>query len=130
MKTTTLRAGTMGVAGLVTAGLLAFPLGAASAGTDDRGLKRDDDTPDLVLVSDDDDDDDTGLGKRGGTNTNTNTGGTRTRSRDNTRTGANSGRDRSRAQARKDWTRDGAGRNRVDWSQNRTNDRSRHNTRG
>ncbi|MCD4527248.1 hypothetical protein [Nocardioides sp. cx-173] len=133
MKLTTLHVGTLGVAGLVTTGLLAFPIGAATAGSDDQGLKRDDDTPDVVLVADDDDDD-TGLGKRDGTHTNT-SGGTHTRtggthSRDQTRTGRDSGRDHSRDRVGMDWTSDGAGNNRVDWSQNRTNDRSRHNTRG
>jgi hypothetical protein len=133
MKLTTFRVGTLGVAGLVTTGLLAFPIGAATAGKDDQGVKRDDDTPDVVLVADDDDDD-TGLGKRDGTRTNTN-GGTHTNTNgtntnDQTRTGRNSGRDHSRDRVVKDWTSDGAGKARVDWSQNRTNDRSRHNTRG
>lgn len=128
MKITTLRVGTLGVAGLVTTGLLALPIAAATAG-DDQLLKRDDDTPDVVLVDDNDDDDDTGLAKRDGTNTNTGTSaGTNTN--DNTRTGARSGRDRSWNKVRKDYTRDGAGERRVDWSQNKTNDRSRHNTRG
>jgi hypothetical protein len=127
MKITTLRVGTLGVAGLVTTGLLALPLSAATAG-DDQILKRDDDTPDVVLVDDSDDGDDTGLAGRDD-NTNTSTGaGTNTN--DNTRTGARSGRDRSWAKQRKDLTRDGAGERRVDWSQNKTNDRSRHNTRG
>lgn len=116
MKLTTLRLGTLGVAGLVTTGLLALPISAATAG-DDQVLKRDDDTPDVVMVNDDDDDDDTGLG--GQTDTN-----------DDTNTGARSGRDRSWAKQRKDLTTDGPGAQRVDWSQNNTNDRSRHNTRG
>ena len=128
MKITTLRVGTLGVAGLVTTGLLALPITAAIAG-DDQVLKRDDDTPDVVLVDDSDDDDDTGLAKRDGTNTNTNSSaGTHTN--DNTRTGARSGRDRSWAKQRKDFTQDGPGERRVDWSQNKTNDRSRNNTRG
>ena len=134
MKLTTFRVATMGLAGLVTTGLLTFQITAASAGTDDQGLKRDDDTPDVVVVTDDDDDDDTGLGKRHHTNTNT-SGGTQTRTRgthtnDQTRTGRASGRDHSRDRVVKDWTHDGAGKVRVDWSQNHTNDRSRHNTRG
>lgn len=127
MKITTLRVGTLGVAGLVATGLLALPISAATAG-DDQVLKRDDDTPDVVLVDDSDDDDDTGLAGRDGTNTNTGADGTNTN--DDTRTGANSGRDRSWAKQRKDFTQDGAGERRVDWSQNQTNDRSRHNTRG
>jgi hypothetical protein len=131
MKITTLRAGTIGIAGLVTTGLLALPLTSATA--DDTLLKRDDDTPDLVLVADDDDDDDTGLGERDGSNTNTNTNtrsSAQSNTRDHTRSGANSGRDKSRAKVKKDWTTDGPGKKRVDWSQNRTNDRSRNNTRG
>jgi hypothetical protein len=81
-------------------------------------LKREDDTPDIVLMSDDDDDDDT-------------TGVSRTgNSGDRSRTGVRSGRDDSRSsRARRDWTHDGAGPWKRDWSANRTNDRSRHNSR-
>ncbi|SDO17726.1 hypothetical protein SAMN05192576_3561 [Nocardioides szechwanensis] len=126
MKITTLRVATLGMAGLVTTGLLALPISAATAG-DDQVLKRDDDTPDVVLVDDSDDDDDTGLA--GQTNPNTGTGAADD-TNDDTNTGARSGRDQSRAKQVKDLTTDGAGAQRVDWSQNKTNDRSRHNTRG
>ena len=72
-------------------------------------------------------------------NTGTNTGGT------NTGTGTSSGdqndatnsrftkvsrdRDLSRADKTRDRTKDGAGTAKRDWSQNRTNDRSRNDTR-
>ena len=59
MRTKTLTIGTMGLAGLVTTGMLAFPVTSAFAGDDSSqtAFKRDDDTPDVVLVADDDDDD-------------------------------------------------------------------------
>lgn len=130
MKITTasaLSAGTLGLAGLVTAGLLAMPATATSAGAaDDQYLKRDDDTPDIVLVADDDDDDDTNA--RDNTNTNTQ-GQTRTRTNDNTGTGAATGRDKSRERLQRDFTQDGPGAQKRDFSARHTNDRSRNNTR-
>lgn len=134
MKITTLRVGTLGVAGLVTTGLLALPLSAATAG--DQLLKRDDDTPDVVLVSDDDDDDTVDRNARsavsntGSRDDNTRTGRDNTGSRDNSRTGSRSGRDNSYSKQKRDWTTDGPGKRKIDWSQNQTNDRSRNNTRG
>ena len=86
--------GTLGLAGLVTTGLIAWqaPLALADEGRDDRGrddrftaVKRDDDAAAVITTVDDDDDDDTGLGN--GTHTRTRGGddgvatdtGTRTR---------------------------------------------------
>ncbi len=114
-----------GLAGLVTAGLMALPASAAATGFDEYA-KRDDDAADVVLVNDDDDDnDDDGPLLRDDT--------TRSRSGnsgDNSRTGANSGRDDSRSRrAVKDWTGDNTNTRKRDWSRNHTNDRSRHNTR-
>ncbi len=131
MRTNMLTIGTMGLAGLVAGGLMAFPITASAAGSKDQVVKRDEDTPDVVLVTDDDDDDD-GPGARGtGTNTNTNTGGgTKTGTNTNTRTGTRSGRDNSWTHARKDFTKDGPGGKTRDWSQNQTNDASRYDTRG
>ncbi|WP_134766382.1 hypothetical protein [Nocardioides sp. 1609] len=138
MKITTLSFGTLGVAGLVAAGLMSLPTSGATAApavTDGPAdvVKRDEDTLEVVLVADDDDDDtnardtdtrtrDTNTNTRGGTNTNS-------RSRnDGTGTGTRTGRDDSRERRVNDWTRDGGDRTR-DWSANQTNDRSRHNTR-
>jgi hypothetical protein len=147
MGTSSLRIATIAVAGTVTAGLLAFPVASFAAGSDDA-VKRDEDTPDVVLVADDDDDDtnanrdgtNTGTGTNGNTGTGTNTGGT------NTGTGTGSGdqndptnsrvtdvsrdNDLSRSDKTRDWTRDGAGDRTRDWSQNLTNDASRNDTRG
>ncbi len=118
--------GTLVLSGLLTAGLLALPVAAvASSAGDATVVKRDEDGTELVLVAADDDDDDTGLQRQTRTRTQ---GQTRTRTR--TRTGANSGRDNSRGVARADWTHDGPGARKRDWSANHTNDRSRHNTRG
>jgi hypothetical protein len=137
MRTNILSLGTLGIAGLVTAGLLSLP--ATGAFADQDAVKRDEDTPDLVLVADDDDDDTNARDGDTSTNSGTNTGNT------NTNTGTRSGdqndptnsrftkvsrdQDRSRADKTRDRTRDGAGQSKRDWSQNRTNDRSRNDTR-
>ena len=130
MKTNPLAVGTLGIAGLLAGGALAFP--ATGTFADRDAVKRDEDTPDIVLVADDDDDD---TNSNSGTNTgNTNTG-TGTNSGDqndptNSRQSAVSrDRDLSRSDKTRDFTRDGAGDRKRDWSQNRTNDRSRNDTR-
>lgn len=140
---TLLTTGTLGVAGLVAAGLLALPAtsgASASATAGDPWVKRDEDTADVVLVADDDDDDtndDTRATRdTDRTNAATNSGrdtrsnnNTRSRTNDRTGTGAATGRDDSRQRAGKDWTQDGPGAQKRDWSVRSTNDRSRHNTR-
>ena len=73
---TLLKTGTIGLAGLVTAGLVAWPAMTANASDDQAAAKRDDDTQVVVTTVDDDDDDDTGLR---GTNTRTRGGGAPTR---------------------------------------------------
>lgn len=113
---------TLAVAGLVTVGLLSLQGGAVTASDD--VAKRDEDTPDIVLVADDDDDD---------TNDNSrNTGDSRSRA-DNTnsrKTAVSRDRDRSRGDLTRDWTGDGKGdKKKRDWSANKTNDRSRNDTR-
>lgn len=126
MKINPLRIMTLGLAGLVATGLIAFQQGA-SASTDQSALKRDEDTPDVVLVDDEDDDDSNRLLAR---DDNTDTNSRSGNSGDASRTGAASGRDDSRSGRRvKDWTGDNTNTRKRDWSQNRTNDRSRHNTR-
>ena len=119
--------GTLGLAGLVGAGLMTLPGSTVAANLgDDAATKREDNLTELVLVDDDDDDD---------TNDSTNsksrfTGSSRS-TRDNTRsnfTKVSRDRDISRSDKTKDWTRDGGSRTR-DWSANRTNDRSRNDTR-
>ena len=128
--------GTLGLASLVTTGLIAWqaPLAVADQGSDDSGrddrhhskaFKRDDDSQ-AVVTTVDDDDDDTGLDN--GTNTGTNTGadagtdtGTQTRGGDT---------DHSRDASVRDLTSDGPGSGNVDHSRHHTNDGTRHNTRG
>jgi len=115
-------AATMGIAGLVTVGLLS--LSNMSASAEDGYAKRDEDAVDLVLMDDDDDDD---------TNddTNSNTGNSAS-TNDNTAsnfTGVSRDRDLSRSDKTRDWTRDGSGDRKRDWSGNKTNDRSRNDTR-
>jgi hypothetical protein len=114
----------LGVAGLTAVGLVAMssPVTTAAA---DEAAKREDDAPALVLVADDDDDDtndDTRTRSRTGASRDTN---------DHTRsnfTGVSRDRDHSRGDKTRDWTRDGGDRTR-DWSANKTNDRSRNDTR-
>ncbi len=148
MKKKPVVAAATGMVGLMATGLavslLAWP---ADAGSSDLAFKREEDTADVVLVNDDDDltdddiatdgivtrqthqslrarDDDTRTRTR---NTGTNTGN----SGDRSRTGNRSGRDDSRSgRAKVDWTQDGPGGTKRDWSRNKTNDPSRHNTRG
>jgi hypothetical protein len=131
MRITTLATGTAGLAGLVAAGLLTFPTAASgSSDSQDQIYKRDEDTPDLVLVVDDDDDDD--RARAANLRDDTNDGDTRTnntRTNDNTGTGRQTGLDHSRNRQVKDYTNDGKGSHNRDFSANHTNDRSRHNTR-
>lgn len=122
--------GTLGLAGIVGAGLMALPGSTVAASTgDDQVAKREDHVTELVLV-DDDDNDDTNDGT--GTNTRSrNTGASRS-TNDNTRsnfTRVSRDRDLSRCDKTKDWTRDGGSRTRA-WTADRTNDRSRNDTRG
>lgn len=130
MKRTTLTLGTVGIAGLVTSGLLALPVTSAFA-DDDTVLKRDEDTPDVVLVADEDDDD--AANRMAGTDTDThsrNTSGVDSNDATNSRhTAVSRDRDRSWGDKTRDRTRDGAGDRKRDWSANRTNDRSRNDTR-
>jgi hypothetical protein len=122
--------GTVGLASLVSTGLMTFQAQTAFAGqgSDDRqqAFKRDDDTPDVVMTVDDNDDDDTGLGQRD-TNTGTGTG---TNTNGGTSTGVSRDRDNSRGNHVRDLTNDGPGRNNVDHSRHQTNDGTRHDTRG
>lgn len=122
--------GTLGLAGLVGAGIMTLPgTTVAADSTDDAVAKREDNVTELALVADDDDDD-TG----DGTNTHSrsrNTGFSRS-TNDNTRsnfTKVSRDRDLSRSDKTKDWTRDGGSRTR-DWTGKKTNDRSRNDTRG
>lgn len=95
--------GSLGLAGLLGAELLAMPGATVAAPSEGTFLKRDEDVSEVVLVADDDDTFD------------------RSRTRDT----------RSRytaSRSTRDHTRDGGDRNR-DHSQNRTNDRSRNDTR-
>jgi hypothetical protein len=116
---------TMGITGLATVGLLSLTNLSAGAQTD--YAKRDEDAVDLVLM-DDDDDDDTNDDTGGDTS---NTGNSASTS-DNTAsnfTAVSRDRDLSRSDKTRDWTRDGAGDQKRDWSGNKTNDRSRSDTR-
>lgn len=134
MMNTLLKTGSLGLAGLVATGLVAWQAPVAVARDDDRGhqstkaFKRDDDSQSAVTTVDDDDDDDTGFGQKG-TQTRTRTG----RGGDGTNTDTNTdtrGRDDSRGTRTRDRTHDGPGRDRVDHSRHHTNDGTRHNTRG
>lgn len=119
---TALRTSLLGVAGAVTVGLIAMGNTTAVSANEDVA-KRDEDTPQLVLVDDDDDDD---------TNdTSRNTGFSRSTG-DNTRsnfTRVSRDRDLSRSDKTRDWTWDG-GKKKRDWSGKKTNDRSRNDSRG
>ncbi|GAB2859976.1 hypothetical protein [Nocardioides pacificus] len=118
---------TLGLTGMVAVGLLALQSPSVSA-VNDEASKREDDVPELVLVADDDDDDtnadDTSRSRNTGFSRSTN---------DNTRsnfTRVSRNRDLSRSDKTRDWTQDGPGKRKRDWSANKTNDRSRNDTRG
>jgi hypothetical protein len=102
---------------------LTLPLGGAAvagdAGDDAAALPRRDDEPGTLFAADDDGGDDD----------------TRSRSRKsfdrtNSRfTGVSRDGDWSRRDLTRDWTRDGPGGKKRDWSRHQTNDRSRNDTR-
>ncbi|NYG55593.1 hypothetical protein [Nocardioides perillae] len=115
-------ASVLGLTGLVTVGLLS--LQAPSVSADPELAKREDDTPELVLVADDDDDDTNDQTRSRNTGVSRSTGdGTRSNF-----TRVSRDRDLSRSDKTRDFTRDG-GKLKRDWSANRTNDRSRNDTR-
>lgn len=112
---------------LMLAALFAFgSFGVALANgarNDDLAAKREEDAREVVALADDDDDDgdDDSGSFTSGVNSNDRTGSGHSRvSRD---------RDRSRGDNTRDKTRDGKGGKKRDWSANRTNDRSRNDTR-
>jgi hypothetical protein len=112
------------LAGTLTGALMAYAVPTAFAG-DYQAFKRNEDTPDVVTTLDDDDDDDSG-----GDNTSFNSGTGNSNDGTNSReTRVSRDKDRSRDDLTKDRTRDGKGPSKRDWSQNRTNDRSRNDTR-
>ena len=116
---TQLRTRSLVLAGTLTGALMAYAVPTAYA-VGDEAFKRNEYTPDVVTTVDDDDDDDTTFNSgTGDSNDGTNSRETRV-SRD---------KDRSRDDLTKDRTRDGKGPSKRDWSQNRTNDRSRNDTR-
>ena len=120
--TTALSTGVLGIAGAVSIGLLSLQ----GISTADEAVKREDDAPELVLVSDDDDGDDSNDTDDGGTNT-----GVSRSTGDNTAsnfTRVSWNRDASRSDKTRDWTWDGGSKKR-DWSDNRTNDQSRNDSR-
>ncbi len=124
---------TLGLAGVVGAGLLALPGATITAGADEEvAVKREDNVAELVLVSDDDDDDSADDSRSGVSKTTVGTGSSRSRA-DGTNskyTAVSRDRDRSRGDLTRDWTRDGKGdKKKRDWSANKTNDRSRNDTR-
>jgi hypothetical protein len=116
-----------GTATLLAAGLLSTS--TASAAESDL-VKREEDRVDLVLVDDRDDDDtndDTSTGGNTGFNSGTGNSNDATGSRF---TAVSRDRDLSRGDKTRDWTKDGSGDLKRDWSANRTNDRTRNDTRG
>ena len=120
----------LGVAGLTAFGLIGMSSPVVSSAADEAA-KREDDAPSLVLVADDDDDDTFDDDTNDDTDSPSYTGQSRdTNDNTNSRvTGVSRDRDKSRGDKTRDWTRDGGDRTR-DWSANKTNDRSRNDTRG
>jgi hypothetical protein len=115
---------TLGLAGIVGAGLIALPGTTVAASIDDdAATKREDNVTELVLVDDDDDTADNTRSRNTGISRSTN---------DNTRsnfTRVSRDRDLSRSDKTRDFTFDGPGDRTRDHTANRTNDRSRNDTR-
>ena len=110
------------VAAVFGFGLIFAGLSATAAWAGDDVAKRDDDARELVLVADDDGDDDDDSRDNSGTgNSNDATNSVVSRVSRN--------RDLSRDDRTRDKTRDGAGALKRDWSDNRTNDQSRNDSR-
>jgi hypothetical protein len=135
-----IRGSVIGLAGAVGAGVLAWPV-AAVADNDEVSFKRQEVDASLVAL-DDEDDDDTNARKAGKDTGSRDQASRDTRSkaskqsrskksRDKTnsrKSKVSRDRDRSRGDLTRDWTRDGGDRTR-DWSANKTNDKSRNDTR-
>lgn len=124
-----IRGGVFTLAGLVGAGVVAWPAVAQARGNgngDDAAIfKRDDQAVELVAVQDDDDDD-TNDDETNNTNT-----GVSNPTNDNTAsnfTAVSRDRDLSRSDKTKDWTKDGGDPTR-DVTADGTNDQSRNDTR-
>lgn len=114
----------LGISGVVTVGLFAMQAPTVTANVGDEFAKREDDSAELVLVDDDDDADSNG-------DTSRFTGYSRSTG-DNTRsnfTRVSRDRDWSRSDKTRDWTHDGVGPWKRDWSGGRTNDNSRNDSR-
>lgn len=127
MKTKLIPTSLLGVAGLTTVGLLGMTAPTTLSSADELA-KRDEDAVELVLVADDDGGDDD-ITDGGGDDTNTGLSAATNDGTNSAFTGVSRDRDASRSDKTRDWTRDGGDRTR-DWSSNRTNDRSRNDTRG
>lgn len=139
MSSTIIRTGVAALGATIALGGVAWGASSMSTANADQPAvtKRLDGDDAVVLVADDDDDDDGA--RKADTNTNTRsrisrgTRHSRVSARSNDRTRSNKtrvsrDRDRSRGDKTRDWTRDGGDRTR-DVTANRTNDRSRNDTR-
>jgi hypothetical protein len=119
--------GRTGVAALALS-VLASPAAAfaATGETSEVTLRREDDAAEVVVAQDDDRDrlDGTGDSRSGYTS------GVNSRDATGSRhTAVSRDRDRSRGDKTRDWTKDGKGGLKRDWSGGHTNDRSRNDTR-
>jgi hypothetical protein len=124
---TLMRKSALALVGLMSGALVAYAVPAANAAKD-AVYTRAEDSADVVMTMDDDDDDDSNDNTDNSRSFNSGTGN----SNDNTNsreTRVSRDRDLSRDDLTKDRTNDGPGKNNRDWSQNRTNDRSRNDTR-
>jgi hypothetical protein len=130
-----IRGSIVGLAGAVGAGVLAWPAVAGNGAdrqADDVYLKRNEQAGELVTVDDDELEDDDELHLVADTRSRDSRSRASRASRDNTRsnvTKVSRDRDRSRGDKTRDWTRDG-GKKKRDFSADKTNDRSRNDTRG
>ena len=104
--------------------LAGLPAQVALSGANDEVVLKRDEFKEVAAMDEDDDDGDTSNSNSGftsGDDSNDRTG--------SGHTGVSRDRDRSRGDKTRDWTRDGNGGIKRDWSGGHTNDRSRNDTR-
>ncbi len=129
------------IATTVLAGSIALfsPIGSALAADDKSDgndatekvvLRKEQDNDEVATIVDRDDDrDDDGDTGMGGTNSRVTSGVNSKDGTNSRKTAVSRDRDHSRGDLTRDRTKDGPGKDKRDWSQNGTNDRSRNDTR-
>lgn len=102
-------------------GAAAVPMAGLGQDQPEAAIVREEELEEIAYLDDDDDTDDSKSGFTSGRNSNDRT--------DSRHTPVTRDRDRSRGDLTRDRTKDGPGKSTRDWTKNRTNDRTRRDTR-